>query len=74
MGLTYTENNFYVTRVLNSGLKVPVQIFLNGMPVDASYLNSVQTADVDNVEIFLKDDMGLVSRTYNTNGILVINT
>lgn len=74
MGLTYSDNNFYVTRAFNSGLRVPVQIFFNGMPVDASYLNSVQTADVDNVEIFLKDDMGLVSRTYNTNGILVINT
>lgn len=74
VGLTYADNNFYVTRVFNSGLRVPVQIFLNGMPVESAYLNSVRTADVDNVEIFLKDDMGLVSRTYNTNGILVINT
>jgi hypothetical protein len=74
VGLTYADNNFYVTRVYNTGLKVPVQIFLNGMPVEPSYLNSVQTADVDNVEIFLKDDLGLVSRTYNTNGILIINT
>lgn len=74
LGLTYAENNFYVSRVYNTGLKVPVQIFLNGMPVEATYLNSIQAADVDNVEIFLKDDLGLVSRTYNTNGILVINT
>jgi len=73
-GLTYSDNNFYVTRVFNSGLKVPVQIFYDGMPVDANYLNNIQTADVENVEIFLKDDLGLVSRTYNTNGVLVINS
>jgi hypothetical protein len=73
-GLTFSNNNFYVTRGFNSGLKVPVQIFYDGMPVDANYLNNVQTTDVDNIEIFLKDDLGLVSRTYNTNGILVINS
>uniref|UniRef100_UPI00404AB68B hypothetical protein n=1 Tax=Daejeonella sp. TaxID=2805397 RepID=UPI00404AB68B len=73
-GLIFSENNFYVTRVFNSGLKVPVQIFYDGMPVDVNYLNNVQTADVDNVEIFLKDDLGLVNRTYNTNGVLVINS
>jgi hypothetical protein len=73
-GLTFSENNFFVTRVFNSGLKVPVQIFYDGMPVDANYLNNVQTADVENVEIFLKDDLGLVNRAYNTNGVLVINS
>jgi len=74
MGLTFIDNNFFVTRVFNSGLRVPVQIFLNGMPVDVSFLASIQTADVDNVEIFLRDELGLINRTYNTNGVLVINT
>jgi len=73
-GLTYADNNFYVTRVYNSGLRVPVQIFYNGMPVDANYLNNIIPADVDNVEVFLKDELGMVSRTYNTNGVLVINS
>lgn len=73
-GLTFAENNFFVTRVYNSGLKVPVQIFFNGMPVDVSYLNNVVPSDVESVEVFLKDDLGIVSRTYGTNGILVINS
>lgn len=73
-GLTYSENNFFVTRVFNSGLRVPVQIFYNGMPVDANYLNNIQTADVENVEIFLRDDLGLINRTYNSNGVIVINS
>lgn len=73
-GLTFAENNFFVTRVYNSGLKVPVQIFFNGMPVDVSYLNNIVPSDVESVEVFLKDDLGIVSRTYGTNGILVINS
>ena len=73
-GLTFYQDNFYVTRVYNSGLKVPVQVFINGLPVDATYLNSVVPSDVESVEIFLKDDLGTVNRTYNTNGVLVVNT
>ena len=72
-GLIYADNNFYVSRVYNTGLKVPVQIFYNGMPVDANYLNSILPSDVESVEVFLKDELGLVNRTYNTNGVLVIN-
>lgn len=73
-GLTYVDNNFFVSRVYNSGLRVPVQIFYNGMPVDVNYLNNIIPSDVDNVEVFLKDELGMISRTYNTNGILVINS
>ncbi len=73
-GLTFNDNNFYVTRVYNSGLRVPVQIFFNGMPVDANYLNNINPADVDNIEIFLKDELGMVNRMYNSNGVLVINS
>ncbi|MHB1177127.1 MAG: carboxypeptidase regulatory-like domain-containing protein [Daejeonella sp.] len=74
MGLTYVDNNFFVTRVYNSGLKVPVQIFLNGMPVEANFINNIVPSDVESVEIFLKDELGLVNRTYNTNGVLSIYT
>lgn len=74
MGLTYAENNFYVTRVYNSGLRVPVQVFHNGMPIETTFLNNINPADVDNIEIFLKDELGMVNRLYNTNGILVINS
>ncbi|NEU09065.1 carboxypeptidase regulatory-like domain-containing protein [Flavihumibacter sp. R14] len=72
-GLTFYQDNFYVSRVYNTGLRVPVQTFVNGLPVDATYLNSVIPADVESVEIFLKDDLGTVNRTYNTNGVLVIH-
>lgn len=73
-GLTFMENNFYVTRVYNSGLRVPVQIFLDGMPIEAAFVNNIIPSDVESVEVFLKDDMGLVNRTYGTNGVLSIYT
>lgn len=74
LGVTFVDNNFYVTRDYNQGNKTPMQVFVKGMPVDVSYLASLNAADVESVEVFLKDDLGLVNRTYNTNGVLVINT
>jgi len=73
-GLIFYENNFYVNRDYQQGSRVPVQIFLNGMPIDYFGLASVQSNDVENVEVFTKDELGTVNRMYNTNGVLVINT
>jgi hypothetical protein len=73
-GLTFDNENFYVSRDFNQGARKPVQIFLNGMPVDARDINSVAVTELESVEIFLKDDLGTVDRTYNTKGVLVINT
>lgn len=74
MGVTYENQNFYVTRDYNTGNRVPMSIFYNGMPVDANFLNSINSPDIESVEVFLKDDLGLVNRTYSTNGVLVINS
>ncbi|MNX80254.1 hypothetical protein D3C86_1119090 [compost metagenome] len=73
-GLIFYENNFYVNRDYQQGSRVPVQIFLNGMPIDYFGLASVQSSEVENVEVFTKDELGTVNRMYNTNGVLVINT
>jgi len=37
-------------------------------------VNSVNPKDVESVEIFLQDQLGLVFRTYNCKGVIVINT
>ena len=73
-GLTFADNTFFVTRVYNSGLRVPVSIFLDGMQIEANFLNNIVPSEVESVEIFLKDDLGLVNRTYGTNGVLSIYT
>ena len=72
-GLTYVDNNLYVRRDYQAGNKTPVQSFVNGMPVDISYLNSLDAAEVESIEVFLKDELSGINRTYGTNGVLVVN-
>ncbi|MEH6307385.1 carboxypeptidase-like regulatory domain-containing protein [Olivibacter sp. CPCC 100613] len=74
MGLTFMDNNFYITRDYNQGNRTPVQVFLNGMAIDVNGINTVSPVEVESVEIFLRDDLGTVNRTYQSNGVLVINT
>jgi hypothetical protein len=73
VGLTYFENNFYVTRDYQQGKKVPVQIFLDATPVDYFALLSVIAEDIETVEVFPRDELGTINRLYNTNGILIVN-
>ena len=74
IGVTFDNNNFYVSRDYNQGRRVPMAIFVRGMPVDANYLNSLTATDVETIEIFLRDDLGLINSANQTNGVLVINT
>ncbi|MEN0095512.1 MAG: Ig-like domain-containing protein [Pedobacter sp.] len=73
-GLTFDTENFYVSRDYNQGSRKAVQVFLNGMPVTANDINNVSIAEVESVEIFLRDDLGTIDRMYGTKGVLVINT
>lgn len=68
------EQKFYITRDYNQGGRTPASIFLNGMPIDAVGLNSISGVDVESIEIFLNDPLGTVDRTYNTRGVIAINT
>ncbi|WP_158828557.1 carboxypeptidase-like regulatory domain-containing protein [Mucilaginibacter lacusdianchii] len=72
-GITYDNGAFYITRDYNSGNRTPTQVFVKGMPVDVTYLNSINMSEIESVEIFLKDELGTVNRTYNSNGAIVIN-
>lgn len=75
-GITYDNNTlkYYVSRSYNQGGRVPVQFFLNGMPIDEHTLNSVQTNEIEAIEIFLRDDLGTVSRMYQNDGVVSIIT
>lgn len=74
IGMTFDIDKFYVSRDYNQGGRTPVQVFINGNPVDARDVDNVNPAEVESVEIFLKDDLGTVDRVYGTKGVLVINT
>ncbi|WP_432713436.1 carboxypeptidase-like regulatory domain-containing protein [Pedobacter sp.] len=73
MGLTFDENNFYISRDYNAGKRIPVQVFVGGMPVDLFSIGSVNMAEIESIEIFLKDELGTVNRMHGTNGVISIN-
>jgi len=73
-GMTFDDNNFYVFRDYSQGKRIPVQVFVKGVPVDVSYLATLDPNRIESVEIFLKDEMGLINSAYGTNGAIVVNT
>lgn len=73
MGVTFDNNNFYVTRDYNSGKKVPMQVYVDNMQYDVTGLNNINAAEVESVEIFNNDGLSGINRMTNTNGVLVIN-
>ena len=73
MGMIYEDNNFYVYRDYAAGKKIPAQVFIRGLPVDVSSLSTVNSGDIESVEIFLKDQLGMINSAYGTNGAIVVN-
>jgi len=73
MGMTFDNENFYISRNFTAGKRTPVAIFLSGTPVDVNTMNSVNPAEVESVEIFLKDELGLINSAYGTDGAIEIN-
>ncbi|WP_164112656.1 MULTISPECIES: carboxypeptidase regulatory-like domain-containing protein [Sphingobacterium] len=75
-GVTYDSQTlkYYLTRNYNQGSRVPVQFFLNGMPIDENTLNSIVPMEIEAIEIFNRDDLGTVSRLYQNDGVVSIIT
>jgi hypothetical protein len=74
MGITFDNNNFYVTRDYNGGKRTPMAIYVNGMSVDVNYLVNVDQKMVESVEIFNSDGVSNINSTTGTKGVLVVNT
>lgn len=75
-GITYDNQTlkYHVTRNYNQGSRVPVQFFLDGMPIDEPALNSIIPSEIEAIEIFLRDELGTVSRMYQNDGVVSIMT
>ena len=73
MGLTYVENNLYLSTVYNAGGRIPVAIFVNGMEVDVNYLYGLQPSGVDNIEVFREEGLSGINQRSNTQGVVIIN-
>jgi hypothetical protein len=73
LGTTIDENKLYFMKNYNSPDKRPIQIFVNGMPVDLLYLNGVQVSNVESVEVFKSAGLSGIDDMYGTSGIVEIN-
>jgi len=73
LGLTYVDNTLYLSRAYNSGSRLPVEIYANGMPVDISYLYSIQPEGIESIEVFNNDGLTGINQRSNTQGVVVIN-
>src|SRR5690606_27042648 len=73
LGLTYIDQQLFLSQSYLSGVRIPIAIYVNGMEVDVNYLNSVSPSGIDNIEVFKNDALSGINRRTNTNGVLVIN-
>jgi hypothetical protein len=73
LGITADNNIFYLMRNYNSGNKTPMQIYLDGKPVDASALSTISGNDVESVELFKTDGVSGINKMFGTAGILLVN-
>ncbi|RZK49912.1 MAG: carboxypeptidase regulatory-like domain-containing protein [Pedobacter sp.] len=74
MGVTFDNMKLYNTRLYNSGNRTPMQVYLNNLPVEADYINNINPMEIDNIEIFLTDPMGIIDNMHKTKGVIIINT
>jgi hypothetical protein len=72
-GLTYDNEKFYNFQDYSAGKRVPMQLFLKGQPIETVDLAAIDPASVESIEIFLKDQLGLVNSAYQSSGAIVIN-
>jgi hypothetical protein len=76
MGLTYENDEFYITRdyVTNNEKTQPVQVYLDGVPVETSYLQNINPTNIESVEIFLNNGITNIGALNNTKGVLEVNS
>lgn len=73
LGATVNEDKLYLTRNYNGANSKPMQIFVNGMPVDATYLNGVNPKEVETIEVFKNAGVSGIDAMYGTSGMVEIN-
>ena len=73
LGVLSDDQNVYIAKNYLSQQKIPMQIFLNGKPVDFSYLSSISPNTVETIEMFKTDGVSGINKTYGTEGMILIN-
>jgi hypothetical protein len=73
LGITADNNLFYLMRNYNSGNKTPIQIYLDGKPIDAINLSSIRGDDVESVELYKTDGLSGANKMSGTSGVILVN-
>ena len=73
-GITYDNDKLYLTRNYNQGERIPVAIYMDGMPFDFLNLQSYDPSSVDQIEVFMNDGLSGLNRIDNTKGVIVISS
>lgn len=73
MGLTYVDRLLYLSRSYNTGNRLPIEIYANGLQVDVNYLMGIQVEGIESIEVFMNDGVSGINSRNRTNGVLVIN-
>ncbi|MGY4536889.1 hypothetical protein ACVW0P_001303 [Mucilaginibacter sp. UYNi724] len=74
LGVTAENNQLFFTKNISNQNKQPMQVFLNGSPVDYQTLNGYRGDDVETIEVFKSDGLSNINRNYMSDGIISIIT
>ncbi len=74
LGVSAENNALYFTKNISNQNKLPLQVFLNGSPVDYQTLNGYRGNDVETIEVFKSDGLSNINRNYMSDGIVSIIT
>ncbi|MEB0263590.1 MULTISPECIES: carboxypeptidase regulatory-like domain-containing protein [unclassified Mucilaginibacter] len=74
LGVSAENNALYFTKNISNQNKLPLQVFLNGSPVDYQTLNGYRGNDVETIEVFKSDGLSNINKNYMSDGIISIIT
>lgn len=74
LGVMAEDNNLYFMKNASNSNRLPLQVFVNGRPMDFATLTSMSGNDVETVEVFKTDGLSNINRNYQSDGIVSIIT
>lgn len=72
LGITADNGFFYFVRNYNSN-KLPLQVYLDGKPVDATALSTIRGDDVESIEAYKTNGLANTAGSNNTAGLILVN-
>ncbi len=73
-GLWHIDNQYYIKKDYDAGNHTPLKFFVNGLAVDDIYLANINPANIESIEVYLKDGVARTMQFYNCNGIISVTT